>query len=163
MTVADQVLDLSITGLDHQLIPHAHTECALDEAASLGLLPDEIAKTIVLHVTVRGDLAIQATYARVVLPASERLDLHKVRMFFGESRDVRLATESELAEVYPEFELGAVPPLGGKSRDAVVVDPRVVSREWTVFEAGTHDRSIRMRTVDLVASTKASIVDICEG
>ena len=156
------VLDLSRTGLDYELIPHAHTERALDEATSLGLSPDEIAKTIVLGVTVRGDLTIAATYARAVLPASERLDLHKLRTFFGESREVRLATEPELAELYPEFELGAVPPLGGRTDDVVVVDPRLVSKESIAFEAGTHDESVRMKAADLVAATRAAIVDICQ-
>jgi Ala-tRNA(Pro) deacylase len=155
-------LDIS-SALDHELIPHRHTETALDEAASLGLPPVEIAKTIILHVAVRGDLTIGATWARAVLPATERLDRQKLRTFFGESRDVRLATEPELAEFYPEFELGAVPPLGGRGGDIVIVDPRLAERESIVFEAGTHDQSVRMKTVDLLASTRATIVDICQA
>lgn len=162
MTAVHPPVDLSGTGLDYELIPHPHTERALDEATSLGLSPEEIAKTIVLHVTIRDDLAIRGTHARAVLPAGERLDLHKVRAFFGESRSVRLATEAELAEVYPEFELGAVPPLGGVPEDLVLLDPRISSRASIVFEAGTHDQSLRMRTADLVARTNAAIVDICQ-
>ena len=152
MGIAEQALDLSGTGFDYELIWHAHTERALDEAASLGLSPEEIAKTIVLHVTAAGDLAVRVTYARAVLPAGERLDLHKLRAFFGESLDVRLATE---------LELGAVPPLGGPSGEIVIVDPRLVARESIVFEAGRHDQSVRMRTADLRAYTKATVIDIC--
>ena len=161
MGIAEQALDLSGTGFDYELIWHAHTERALDEAASLGLSPEEIAKTIVLHVTAAGDLAVRVTYARAVLPAGERLDLHKLRAFFGESLDVRLATEPELADRYPELELGAVPPLGGPSGEIVIVDPRLVARESIVFEAGRHDQSVRMRTADLRAYTKATVIDIC--
>ena len=155
-------LDLSATTADHLLIPHAHTERALDEAAALDLPPDEVAKTIVLQITVRGDLTIGTTWARAVLPAGERLDIHKLREFFGESRDVRLATEPELAEVYPEFELGAVPPLGGREGDVVLVDPLLAAKEYVAFEAGTHDQSVRMKTEELIDLTQATVIDVCQ-
>lgn len=153
---------LDLSACEHELIAHPHTERALDEAVALGLPADEIAKTIVLHVAVKSDLTIATSWARAVLPASERLDLHKVRTLFGESRDVRLATEPELAEFYPEFELGAVPPLGGGHSDVVVVDLRLASRESLVFEGGTHDQSVRMKTADLISLTNGMVADICE-
>ncbi len=162
MNVTERGLDLSWTGLDYEVLSHPHTESAVDEATALALPPDEIAKTIVVHVDVRGDLEVRPTYLRAVLPASEHLDLRKLRRFLGESRVVRLATEDELATAYPEFELGAVPPLGGRNHDEVVVDTRVAAREWTVFEAGTHEQSARMRSADLIAASGADVVDICK-
>ena len=51
-------------------------------------------------------VAVKVTYARAVLPACERVDLHKLLTFFGESLEVRLATELELADL-SAFELGA--------------------------------------------------------
>lgn len=154
------ILDLS--SVEHEVIPHPHTERALEEAAALGLAADEVAKTVVLRLAVRGDVKVSAAWARVVLPASERLDLDRLRVYFGESRDVRLATESELAEFYSEFELGAVPPVGGHDGDLVILDRRVASREEVVFEGGTHDESVRMKCPDLIALTNATVLDICE-
>ncbi len=154
------LLDISAT--DYQLISHPRTETALEEAKSLGLPPDEIAKTIVLHVAVHADLTVDASWARAVLPAGERLDLHKLRTFFGETRHVRLATEPELAEFYPEFELGAVPPLGGRHSDVVVVDLRLAQKDSVVFEGGTHDQSVRMNTADLISAANATVADICQ-
>ena len=75
---------------------------------------------------------------------------------------MRLATEDELASDYPEFELGAVPPVGGKP-DAVLVDRRVAGRETVVLEAGVHDQSIRIEVADLVRVTDARVVDVVEG
>ena len=155
-------LDILRAELDYELIPHRRTETALEEATSLGLPPDEIAKTIVLHVVVKGELTTQTNWGRAVLPASERLDLHKVRRLFGESREVRLATEPELAEFYPEFELGAVPPFGGRHDDVVVIDLRLASKESLVFDGGTHDQSVRMRTTDVISLTNAMMADICQ-
>lgn len=140
--------------VDYELISHRHTERASDEAAVIGATPDEVGKTIIL-VGERG-------FVRAVLPASARLDLHKVRPLVGCGPATRLATEEELAGAYPMFELGAVPPFGGPPGDAAVIDHRLALRENLVVEAGTHDNSIRLSTQDLVRVAEAQIADICE-
>jgi Ala-tRNA(Pro) deacylase len=138
---------------DYELIRHQHTESAGDEAAVLGTPPDEVGKTIVL--------VGEHGFVRAVIPASSRLDLHKVRPVIGCGAGVRLATEEELAGAYPMFELGAVPPFGGPSGDAAVLDRRLALRDTIVVEAGRHDRSIRLATKDLVRVAEAQIADIC--
>ena len=139
---------------DFKLIAHTRTERASDEAAALGAPPDEVGKTLVLV----GDHG----FVRAVIPASERLDLHKLRPLVGCGHDVRLATEHELATVYPMFELGAVPPFGGPS-DAAIIDRRLARLETIVVEAGTHSSSLRLATRDLVRLASAQIADICEA
>jgi prolyl-tRNA editing enzyme YbaK/EbsC (Cys-tRNA(Pro) deacylase) len=42
--------------------------------------------------------------------ASARLDLRKVRELLGATRNLRLATEDEIARDFPTLEVGAVPP-----------------------------------------------------
>jgi prolyl-tRNA editing enzyme YbaK/EbsC (Cys-tRNA(Pro) deacylase) len=49
---------------------------------------------------------------------------------------------------YREFDLGAVPPIGGGRRDPVVVDRRLVERDSIVLEAGSHEHSARVPTGD---------------
>lgn len=41
------------------------------------------------------------------------------------SRRLHLVSEEDLARDYPEFDLGAVPPIGGGRRDPVVIDSRL--------------------------------------
>jgi Aminoacyl-tRNA editing domain len=72
---------------------------------------------------------------------------------------VHLATEEDLRRDYPEFELGAVPPVGGR-RDPVVVDLSVANRESVVIEAGSHDQSLRLAAADLVHLAGAAVTDI---
>ncbi len=72
-----------------------------------------------------------------------------------------LATEDELLRDYDEFELGAVPPLGGRRPDRVLLDVSLAGRESLVFEAGEHDESIWLRTSDLLALSHAQVADIC--
>jgi Ala-tRNA(Pro) deacylase len=141
-------------GVEFELLPHAHTERAADEAVALALEPMEVAKTLVVT-TPDGNV-------RAVLPASERIDLRKLGELAGESRKhVHLASEDALRRDYPEFELGAVPPVGGRS-DPVVVDPKVVARTSIVIEAGSHDESVRIAAADLVHVTGAAVTDISE-
>ena len=138
--------------VEYELISHRHTESAAAEAEALGLDPREVAKTLVLK-TADG-------FARAVVPASERLDLGKVREALG-TKDVHLASEDDLAHEYPEFALGAVPPVAGARRDRVLVDRRLLERESVVLEAGTHEQSVRLRTSDLVTLGEAKVADLC--
>jgi Ala-tRNA(Pro) deacylase len=146
---------LDDAGVDYELLPHVHTESAAGEAKALGVPPGEVGKTLVVR-TADG-------YVRIVMPASERLDLHKLRLACGGSKTtVQLASEADLARDYPEFELGAVAPIGGSRRDRVLVDSRLAPRDSVVLEAGSHEESLRMGMPDLLRVSAAEIADICE-
>jgi Ala-tRNA(Pro) deacylase len=95
-----------------------------------------------------------------VLAASERIDLHKVASALAiGGKKVPLASEETLARDYPDFELGAMPPFGGRE-DHVLVDERLAGRDSVVVEAGSHDRSVRLKAADLVRLTRAQVADI---
>lgn len=146
---------LDSAGIEYELLPHGHTESALAEADALGLDPTDVAKTLVVRTP--------SGYARAVLPASERLDLGKLSELLGVGRkEVHLASEDALARDYPEFDLGAVPPLGGSRREPVVIDERLAERESVVLEAGTHEESIRVAREALVRLTGAKVADISQ-
>jgi prolyl-tRNA editing enzyme YbaK/EbsC (Cys-tRNA(Pro) deacylase) len=143
---------LDRAGIAYELLEHEPTERAEDEAAELGLSPSEVAKTIVVTA---GD-----ANHRVLLPASERIDMHKLRDLLDVGKDLHLLSEESLRSDYPEFELGAVPPLGGRE-DGVVVDRRLAELEQLVFEAGSHSRSVRVVAAELVSATGARVADVC--
>ena len=153
MASEDLTAALDEAGVHYERLTHAHTESAVAEAEALGLQPDDVAKTLVV--------ATPEGYLRAVIPASERLDLGKLRVVLGgASKKVHLASEEDMARDYPEFDLGAVPPVGGGRHDPVVVDSRVAGRDSVVVEAGSHDESLRLATADLVRVAGAEIADI---
>ena len=120
---------LEEASIAYELIDHPRTTTAAAEAHVLGLDSREVAKTVVLS-TPDG-------FLRAALPASERLDLGKVRALLG-TKDVQLATEVVLAGAYPDFELGAVPPLTAGDGDRA---------PWTAGSARTNglfSRRVRM-------------------
>jgi Ala-tRNA(Pro) deacylase len=152
MATTGVVRALADAGVEHEVLPHAHTETARAEAEAVGVSPCEVAKTIVLT-TPDG-------YARAVIPASERLDMQRIRHLLGGRKETRLTTEPELVAAYPEFELGAVPPFGGPAGDRVLVDRKLAECECVVFDGGSHEESIRMRTDDLLQLADAELRDI---
>jgi Ala-tRNA(Pro) deacylase len=152
MAKSDVTNVLDEANVEYELLPHAHTETALAEAEALGVAADDVAKTLVVKVP--------EGYVRVVVPASARVDLRKVRELHGGGKHkVHLASEEDLRRDYPEFELGAVPPIGGR-KDPVIVDPKVGERESVVIEAGTHDESLRIAAADLLEVTGAAVSDV---
>jgi prolyl-tRNA editing enzyme YbaK/EbsC (Cys-tRNA(Pro) deacylase) len=146
---------LDEAGVNYEVLPHARTESAAAEAKALGIPPGDVAKTLVVK-TADG-------YLRTVMPAAKRLDLHKLREARGGSKTtIQLASEADLARDYAEFELGAVPPIGGGRRDPVVVDSQLARRDSVVLEAGSHEESIRIWVPDLLRVSGAEIADISE-
>ena len=146
---------LEAAGIDHDVLEHEHTERAADEAKALGVAAEEVAKTLVL--------AGPGGNVRAVLPASERIDLGKVAdLLEAAHKEVHLATEDDMKRDYPDFDLGAVPPFGGREGDRVIIDVRLAERDSLVLEAGSHERSVRLKTVDLVRLTQAQVADICK-
>ncbi len=145
---------LDEAGVSYEILPHPRTESAAAEAEALALQPGDVAKTLVV--------VTQDGYVRAVLPASERIDLRKLREISGGGkRTVHLATEDDLARDYPEFDLGAVPPIGGPRRDPVVIDRHLAERDSVVLEAGSHEQSVRISTADLVRVAAAEVAEIC--
>ena len=153
MAVTDLTSVLESAGASYELLHHEHTERALAEAQALGVPAEDVAKTLIV--------ATPTGYVRALVPAARRIDIGKLRDVLDlRKRDVQLASEAQMARDYSEFELGAVPPLGGARRDPVVIDRALAARDRIVFEAGSHDDSVRVSTEDLVRLTDASIADI---
>ena len=130
---------------------HPRTGTAMDEARALHASPEVVGKTVVVH-TPEG-------MVRVVIPAPERLSLSKLRDTL-ELDEVRFATEDELGDAYPAFELGAVPPFGGPEGERVVIDARVAKLDSVIVEAGSHSDSVRLAPADLVRITGATVADV---
>lgn len=140
-------------GVDFEVLPHEPTMTSVAEAHALGISEDDVVKTVVLDV--------RTGHAFAVLPASCRIDLTKIREAIN-SRHVDFATEDEIERDYPEFELGAIPPLGALVRTPLIVDKQVLDHEEVVFAAGTKRESVRMRTQDLFEASMMKVADICE-
>lgn len=91
-----------------------------------------------------------------VVPASHRVDLNKLGRLL-KYRWIRLATEEEFADYFPECELGAMPPLGNIYHLDVWVDEKLKSLSKISFNAGTHAETIQMEFSDFERLVKPNV------
>jgi Ala-tRNA(Pro) deacylase len=119
-------------GAAFDVLPHRQAYTSIDEARALGVDADEVLKTLAVR-TGPG-------YVLVVIPAARRLDLQLVHEALGDNH-ARLATEDELGRDFPDYQLGALPPLGALVGASLYVDPEVLGHDTVVF-AADHDRGV---------------------
>jgi Ala-tRNA(Pro) deacylase len=144
--------ELTSAGVEFELMQHRRTMTAASEARSLGLPLEVVAKTVIVR-------CVDGRHIRAVVPASSTLSLSKLAGALNVTT-VTLLNETDLLAAYPQFELGAVPPLGGPGGDTVVVDRSLLTAEHVVFEAGVHDASVRIRSDELVRIASAAVAEI---
>jgi Ala-tRNA(Pro) deacylase len=82
-----------------------------------------------------------------VVPAHYKVDCEKLRELAG-AAELRLASEPELGDLYPDCERGALPPFGGPYVRRVFVEECFVGDPEMVFSGGTHTDCIRMHYGD---------------
>lgn len=124
----------------YTVMSHAVTYTAQAAAAVMHVSGKEVAKTVVVRA---GEETVLA-----VLPAARHVNLDKLGQLLG--KPVRLATEQEFSDLFPDCELGAMPPFGQLYNLPVYVDKTLAADEEIVFNAGTHRDAIRMGYADFV-------------
>lgn len=103
----------------YEWLPHPQAFTGQEVAHSLHVSGKRLAKTVILNADGRLVMA--------VLPASHRLVLPELKAAI-EVRHLEMLPESELAKLFPDCDLGAIPPFGNLYAMEVWVD-RVVA-EW---------------------------------
>jgi len=121
------------------LTTHSKAFTAREVALAERLPPREVAKSVVLF----GD----AEYHLLVIPASKLVDFQELRPALGLSQ-ARLATEDEIGRLFPDCELGAMPPFGSLYGLPVYLDASLASEPIIAFNAGTHREVIHMPTAE---------------
>jgi len=96
-----------------------------------------------------------------VLPSTLYVDIVRLRDTLGhEWSRIRLATEQEFAAVFPDCEVGMMPPFGNLYGLPVLVDASLTEDEEIVFPAGNAREAIRMRYDDFERLVLPRVVDI---
>lgn len=85
----------------------------------------------------------------LALPAPHVVDFEALLKDLKAS-SARLATEDEFGPLFPDCEVGAMPPFPGPNGLPVLMDRDLRDNTQIVFEAGSHTKSVRMGTDDYV-------------
>ena len=139
--------------LDRNRVCFAHTKhsqafTAMEVAFAEHISPHRVAKTVV-YASAQG-------YGLALLPADYIIDMALLGAFVNDPL-VRLASERELVELFPECELGAMPPFGSLFHLPVIVDSSVAEQEFIAFNAGTHRDVIHMYCADFFRLTHPAV------
>jgi len=136
---------------DYSATVHPKAFTAREVALAEHLPPREIAKAVVLF----GD----GDYHMVVIPASKLVDFQELRPALGLAQ-ARLATEDELAGLFPDCELGAMPPFGSLYGISVYLDSSLAGEPTIAFNAGTHRDVLHMTTAEFRRLAKPAVVSL---
>lgn len=116
-------------------ITHSPAITAQEIAASAHIPGKELAKTVMVQV--------DGKMAMAVLPASHQVDFELLKAATGAKR-VELAGERAFRDMFPECELGAMPPFGNLYGMEVIVSKTLAEDEQIAFNAGSHTELIRL-------------------
>ena len=75
---------------------------------------------------------------------------------------IRLASETELMRLFPDCELGAMPPFGDGCELPVIVDAAIAG-EFIAFTLGTHKDIVRMSFADFQRIARPKVGAIATG
>ena len=117
------------------VVSHSPAYTAQEIAAAAHVPGKELAKAVI--VTLDGKMAM------VVLPASRQLDFDLLRKLTS-ARKVELASEKEFADLFPECEIGAMPPFGNLYGMDVYVSEELEDDDEIAFNAGAHTELLRL-------------------
>src|SRR5438552_15356569 len=126
-------------GVNYRLSHHDTAFTAQDLAHSEHLSGRKVIKPVVVKADGR--------FVMCALPASHRVDLDTLRDQL-QVRDVELADEQTLNEMFPECELGAEPPIGSMFGMPTLMDESLFADDRVTFQAGTHQDAVTMTLAD---------------
>jgi Ala-tRNA(Pro) deacylase len=132
-------------------ISHSQAYTAQEIAASAHIPGKDLAKTVIIK--------IDGKLAMVVLPASFVVDFDLLKKATG-SKTVTLASEEEFLNLFPECDLGAMPPFGNLYQMPVYVAQSLAEDEEIAFNAGLHTELIKLAYKDFEKLVKPKVVKI---
>ena len=136
--------------IKYSTIKHTPAYTAQEIAARSHTPGKELAKSVIVKIDGRLVMA--------VLPASRRINFDRLKQA-TEAETVDLATEREFAELFPDCQLGAMPPFGNLYNMDVLVDDSLVDDEEIAFNACNHHELIRMAFEDFTVLVQPRILD----
>ena len=131
-------------------IKHSPTYTAQEIAASAHIPGKELAKTVMVK--------LDGKMAMAVLPASFRVDLNRLKDAAGVGV-VEIANEQDFKNLFPECELGAMPPFGNLYDMDVYVAQSLAEDEEIAFNAGSHTELIKLAYKDFEKLVAPKVVE----
>ena len=132
--------ELDLQNVGYEVLQHRGAFTAQEVAASTHVPGRLLAKPIVVRET-------EGHYYMVVVTAPQRVDLAAIHENTGRPKG-RLATEQEIAGLFPDCELGAMPPVGRLYGMPTYIDAEFRHHQDIYLQSGNHHEVVRMKFAD---------------
>ncbi len=140
MPIAKSVLNhLDGNGVTYERLLHPHTDTSQETAEATHVSGDQLAKGVVLRKE-------DGEYILAVLPASRVVHYPEIEAHCGSP--VQPAGPDVLKQLFPDCEIGAIPPFGTLYDLPTVADEALFDRDPVYFESGDHESIVRVSTMD---------------
>ena len=123
----------------YKTISHSPEYTAQEVAASAHIPGKELAKTVIVKV--------DGEFAMAVLPASMHVSLASLKNAAGVDH-TELASEDEFESLFPDCDLGAMPPFGNLYDMPVFVAEQLAEDDEIAFNAGSHTELVQIAFSD---------------
>lgn len=151
MTILKKLKDyLEKNQVSYEVGIHQEVFTAQEIAAAQHVPGSEMAKVVM----VKAD----GKMVMLVLPASYRVELRKLKDVL-DCKKVGMAKEKEFQDLFPDCEVGAMPPFGNLYNMEVWVDKVLTEDASIVFQAGNHIETMRIKYSDYVRLVNPKVGD----
>lgn len=151
MTISTKVKGyLEQEHVGYQILEHSLAFTAMEIAGAQHVPGKQFIKAVI----VKAD----GQYIMCVLSSTHRIDFDRLKKL-TKSQDIFLAKESEIADLFPDYELGAEPPFGQLYGLKVYVDEEVPENDEIIFNAGTHTDAVKIKYRDFKRLVKPIVAD----
>jgi len=140
--------------ISYEVYNHPRAFTTQEIAATQHISGRAMAKVVILNV--------DGSFIMAVLPSNRMVNFELAKAGLG-ATDVSLATEKQFATIFPECELGAMPPFGNLFGLPVIVDPALERYESIFFNAGNHQQTVRLKYRDFKSLVKPEPITLTEA
>ena len=133
----------------YKTISHSPEYTAQEIAASAHIPGRELAKTVIVKV--------DGEFAMAVLPASMHVSLSSLKNAAGVGT-TELASEDEFESLFPDCELGAMPPFGNLYDMPVFLAEQLAEDDEITFNAGSHTELVQLAYSDFDRLVQPKVV-----
>ncbi|OHB47095.1 MAG: deacylase [Planctomycetes bacterium RIFOXYD2_FULL_41_16] len=130
-------------------ISHSRAFTAQETAASAHVPVKELAKTVLVK--------IDGKMAMAVLPASCKVDVDLLKKATRAST-IEIASEKEFKNLFPDCEIGAMPPFGNLYGMEVFVTKSLTEDREIAFNAGSHRELVKLAYKDFEQLVKPKVI-----
>jgi len=122
---------------EHSTHPEVYT------TQEVAAVEHERGRSVIKAVVVKAD----DMFVLAAVPAAFKVDTKALAKLLG-AKKVSIAEEQEFANLFPDCEVGAMPPFGNLYDLPLWLDQRLTQCEYVVFNAGTHTDTVKMSFSD---------------